>query len=384
MISRRSFLVSLPAITLSARTAFGRAGAPMQTRRIFIGTGGRGPGQGIFTADWNAATGEIGVITLAAEVASPTFLATHRRGTESLIYAVTEAGGKDAKISAYTTVAGEARLKLLNISDTQGGGPTHVSVSPDGRCVFVANYGGGSVSSYRVLADGSLSGPVSHFQFSGSGPVQERQEKPHTHSAITSPDGRFVFVNDLGLDRIMIYRLDSNTAEMTPCDPPYFSSRPGSGPRHLAWNPNGRFVYCANELDSTVDVLAWDKKKTSLRLIGSLSSLPENFPKGTAFVGEIASSADGRNVYAGNRVADDTIAVFDVNRKTGLLTQVQLADGGGKNARHIALDPSQRWLVISHQDSNDLTVLERNQVNGRLSSPIHSYPLSKPMCAVFV
>ncbi len=171
---------------------------------------------------------------------------------------------------------------------------------------------------------------------------------------------------------------------MMPCDPPYLSARPGSGPRHLAWNPSGRCVYCSNELDSTVYVLAWDRKKTSLRLIGSLSSLPNNFPKGTAFVGEIASSADGRNVYAGNRVADDTIAVFDVDRKTGLLTQTQLADGGGKNARHIALDPSQRWMVISHQDSNDLTVLGRNQTNGRLPSPVHTYPLNKPMCVVFV
>jgi 6-phosphogluconolactonase len=384
MPSRRNFLLSLPAAALVARGAFASTPAPIQPTRLYIGTGGRGPGHGIFTADWNAATGEIGPISLAAEVANPSFLAQHKRGAETTIYAVTEASRSDSKVSAFTTVAGEKTLKLLNTADTKGSGPTHVSVSPDGRSIFVANYSSGSVTSFRALADGSLSSPVSHFQFSGSGPYKERQEGPHTHSAVTSPDGRFVLVNDLGLDRIMVFHLNSATAEMTPCDPPYWSARPGSGPRHLAWNPNGRFVYCANELDSTVEVLSWNNQKGSLTAIGSLSSLKVGFPKDTAFVGEIVASADGKNVYTGNRVADDTIAVFDVNQKTGLLAQAQLADGGGKNARHIALDPSQRWLVISHQDSNDLVVLERNRTTGRLSAPIHSFPQNKPMCVIFV
>jgi 6-phosphogluconolactonase len=382
MISRRKFLLSLPAATFAARTAFAHSDI-RDAKRIFMGTGSHGPGHGIFTANWNAATGEIGSITLAAEVANPTFLATYKKGAETIVYAVTEAGGDDAKVSAFTTVAGQPTLSLINASTTLGGGPTYVSVSPNGRSVFIANYGGGSVTSYRVLANGGLSDPVSHFQFSGSGSYKGRQEKPHTHSAMTSPDGKFVLVNDLGLDRIMIYRLNSATAEMIPCDPPYFSSRPGSGPRHLAWSSNGRFVYCDNELDSTIDVLTWDRKEDSLSLISSLSTLREGFPKNTAFVGEVVASKDGRNIYAGNRVADDTIAVFDVNKRTGMLHQVQLADSGGKNARHVALDTSQRWMVISHQDSNDLTVLERNRKTGRLSAPVHSYPLDKPMCVVF-
>ena len=384
MISRRRFLLSLPAAKLAAGSAFGTTVSLRRATRIFIGTGDRGPNQGVFTADWNAAKGEIGPITLAAEVARPTFLAQYKRGAETIIYAVSEAGGCDAKVSAFTTVPGQKTLELLNSAKSLGNGPTHVSVAPDGRSVFVANYGGGSVTSYHVLADGRLSDAISHFQYTGSGPDQGRQEKAHTHSAITSPDGRFVLVNDLGLDRIMVYRLNPATSEMTPCDPPYFSSRPKSGPRHLAWNPNGRFVYCANELDSTVDVLAWDKTKGLLTAVGSLSSLGEGFPKNTAFLGEIITSADGKNVYAGNRVADDTIAVFDVNRNTGLLTKTQLAAGGGKNARHIALDPSQRWLVLSHQDSNDLVILERNERTGSLSAPKNSYPLHMPMCVIFV
>ena len=385
MISRRKFSLSLPAALPLAHTAMLAAQTAATPARVYIGTANRGAGQGIMTASWNAQTGEIGGITLAAEAISPTFLATFRKpGGETLLYCVSEVSGADAKVSAYTTQRGTGALKLLNRVSTGGNGPTHLSVSPDGRTVLVANYGGGSVSSFLVQPDGSLSEAVSHFQFTGSGPYKGRQEGPHTHSAVTSPDGRFALVNDLGLDRIMIFHLNSATAEMAPNDPLFWSAKPGTGPRHMAWNPNGRFVYCSNELDSTVDTLTWSEKPAELKSLQHVSSLAAGFPPDKAFVGEIVASADGRNVYAGNRVADDTIAVFDVDRRTGLLTQAQLAPSGGKNSRHIALDPSGRWMVISHQNSNDLTVLARDGGTGRLSEPKHTYPLNKPMCVVFV
>jgi 6-phosphogluconolactonase (cycloisomerase 2 family) len=383
MIARRTFLASLPAAALATRSTFA---APKKTvsKRIYIGTGGRGPTAGIYTADWNAATGEIGPITQASNVASPSFIATFQNGADTFVYAVTEAGRGNSKITALKAVDGGKTLQVLNDSPSNGGGPTHIAVSPDGRSVYVANYGGGSVTSYHVRPDGSLSAPVSHFQFTGSGPYKGRQEGPHTHSVNPSPDGKWLLVNDLGIDRIMVYRVNPATAELTPNEPAFYAGRPGSGPRHVAWNPNGKFVYVANELDSTVDTLSWDAKTGTLKSIQYLSSLKEGFPPNTAFVGEILSSSDGRNVYAGNRVADDTIAVFDVDKKTGKLTQVQLAEGGGKNARHVAIDPTQHWIVISHVDSNDLVVLERNLKTGRLSAPVHTYPQNKPMCVVFV
>ncbi len=381
-MSRRHFLASAPAVLAISRSAQAFAVEPAP-QRIYLGTQGRGPGNGIFAAPWNPGTGEIGTLTLAAEVISPTFLALHRTGGgKGFLYCVSEVNGPDAKVSAYAMDPAGA-LTLLNRQPSGGGGPTHLSVSPDGRAVLVANYGGGSVSSFHVEADGSLSAAVSHFQFSGSGPYKGRQEAPHTHSAVTSPDGRFALVNDLGLDRIMIYALDSATATLTPANPPYWSGRPGSGPRHLAWNPNGKIVYGTNELDSTVEILAWTENPAGLKSLGHVSSLPVGFPPNTAFVGEIAASSDGRNVYAGNRVADDTVAVFDVDPGSGLLTQVQLAPSGGKNCRHITLDPSGRWMVISHQNSTDITVLERDTKTGRLSAPVHTYPASTPQCVIF-
>ena len=385
-VSRRRFLATSAALSL-AGGSFLRAAAAPGSSRIFIGTGNRGPGSGILSASWNAKTGEIGETALAAEVDSPTFLATFRRPNgETLLYSISEASGAGARVSAFRVVPGTGRLLLLNQVPSGGDGPAHVSVSPDGRSVFAANYGGGSVSSFHIQADGSLSPAVSNIQFTGSGPYKGRQDKPHTHSAVCSPDGRYLFVNELGLDRIFLFHRDPATSKVTPNDPPFWSSRPGAGPRHIAWNRDGRFVYGSNELDSTVDTLQWEEGagSASLRTLQTRSSLPEGFAPNTAFVGEILTSADGRNVYAGNRVADDTVAIFDIDRSTGLLSAPRFAPSGGKNSRHVALDPTDRWMVISHQTSSDLTVLERDPRTGALSAPRRSYPVNKPMCVVFV
>jgi 6-phosphogluconolactonase (cycloisomerase 2 family) len=379
--TRGQFLLTAAAAALVSR-AFAK-GPDSTPRRILLGTGGR-VSKGIYGADWNPSTGELGEITLAAEVASPTFLAISHHGSEHFIYAVTEAGRTDSTLTAWTTVAGQKELRKLNEVASMGGGPTHLSVSADGRSVACANYGGGSVSSYHVLPDGSLSKCVSHFQFTGSGPYKGRQDKPHTHSANITPDGKWVLVNDLGIDRIFIYHLNPATAEMTPENPPFWSAKPGSGPRHIAFHPNGRWVYSVNELTSTVDMFRWDVKHGTLTQFGSASTLKEGFPPDTAFAGEILCSRDGRNVYVGNRVADDTIAVFDVNPHTGILSLIQLAENSGKNPRHVALDPSGRWIVISDQGTGSIVVLERDANSGRLSDTKHTYKLDTVEFAGFV
>jgi len=386
MIPRRTFLRSLSVAPFVAKAALAKKSAtsPKPTR-ILIGTNGRGAGTGIFSADWNVATGELSEITLAAEVGSPTFLALHKRGEQDFVYAVNEGGRGGIKgVSAFTSVAGAKTLKLLNQVDTEGNGPTHISVTPDGNSVFVANYGGGSASSFHVRPDGSLSPAVSHFQYEGSGPNKERQMHSFAHCVMPSPDGRYLLVNDLGLDCIHTYRVNPATAELTPTEPPSWIGRPGTGPRHTAFSPDAKFLYSVNELDSTVDILTWDASTGTLKSKGFVSSLPAGFPPNTAFAGEITVSRDGKFVYVGNRVADDTIAVFDRDRKTGLLKLKQNAVNGGKNPRHIALDPTNRWLLISDQDSGTIVIHERNRTTGELSAPVHTYPVkSKPMCIVF-
>lgn len=371
--TRRSFLGSACAATLGARTLFAKP-ARRPASRIILGTGGR-DAKGIYVADWNPNTGELGAVTLAAELASPSFLALYPHGSQHFVYAVTEAGRTDSTLTAFTTVAGQTQLQMLDQVPSQGGGPAHIAVSPAGTTVLCANYGGGSVSSYRVKPDGGLSPCVSHFQFSGSGPYKGRQETPHTHSANPSPDGRWVLVNDLGIDRIFVYRLNQATAVLTPNDPPYWAAAPGSGPRHLAFHPRRPWVYSVNELTSTVDILHWNKKAGILSPLGSVSTLKPGFPPDTAYAGEILCSPDGRSVYVGNRVADDTIAVFNVDRHTGMLKLAELAPNPGKNPRHVALDPTGRWIVISDVGTGTIAVLERDPASGHLSEAKHTYPL---------
>lgn len=372
MPTRRTVLLSLSAAAVSMRCPTAFAAAP--SNRIFMGTTGK-VSKGIYMAPWNASTGEIGDITLAADVSNPSFLAVNRNH----LYACTEAGSNEAKATAFTISA--SGLAKLNDQPSLGPGTTFISTRGNG--VYVANYGGGSVTSFHTEPDGSLSKPVSHFQFEGNGPNRERQEQSHAHSALPSPDGRFLLVNDLGLDRIVIYRINPATAELTPNDPPFFSTRPGVGPRHLAWHPNGKWLYSVNELDSTVDLLHWNSDAGILTQGSSVSTLDPGFPKNTAFAGEIGISPDGRFVYVGNRVGSDTIAALSVDGNSGALKLEQVAPNGGKNTRFLTLDPSGRWLLLCNQASNELVVLSRDPKSGKLSEPKHRYPVDKPQCIVF-
>lgn len=379
-VGRRKFLQLASLTALDMRWAHGMEQRPPV--RLLFGT--KGPvSKGIYSADWNGETGEVGPIALMAEIANPTFLAQRAQSDSLCIYAVSEVDGPGARVTAFTLNADRSALHRLNDALSLGDGPTYLSLNPEGNCLFVANYDGGSVTSYQIDKRGDLSQPVSHFQYQGHGPNKDRQETPHAHSATSSPDGRYLLVNDLGLDRIVIYRIHAETGKLIP-HLPVWTARSGSGPRHLVFHPNGRWVYSVNELDSTVDVLLWDAHRGSLHAMEHVSTLPPNFPPNTAFAGEIALSRDGRHVYVGNRIAENSIAVFDVNDATGGLTLKQLADNGGKTTRHIALDPTERWMIVSNQETSEVVVLSRNKATGRLSPPRHRYPLDTVMFAMFV
>ena len=366
-------------------------GAPTtRDQHVLLGTIGK-VSKGIYTASWNASTGELGAITLAAAVPAPSFLAVHRAGARTFVYAVSESHGAEAKVTAFRYDAARAApaaqqtpLEKINEQSSGGDGPTHVSVSPQGGVLALANYDGGSVTSYALRPDGSLSAPASHFQYSGHGPDASRQQQPHAHSAAFSPDGNFLLVNDLGLDRINVYKVSQATGELLPNDPPFWAARPGSGPRHIVFHPDGHWLYSVNELDSTVDILRWDAGRGGLQAKGSVSTLPPDFAPKTAFAGEIMISRDGKNLYVGNRIAADTIAMFDLADDGGSLHLAQLTPNGGKLTRHMALDPTGRWMLLSNQGSGAVVVLERDLNTGRLSEPRHTYPLDTVMFATVI
>jgi 6-phosphogluconolactonase len=378
MLTRRSVLRSLPALSLLPRALYAHAATPHSGLFIGTGTGKGSDSKGIYLADWNSSTGAIGSFTLAAALESPTFLALGPRGRQ--LYAISEA--PEGHVTAFALRGqGDARaLDRINAQSSEGSGPAHISVS--GESLFVSNYGGGSLTSYKIEASGAISGAVSHFQTSAVDTLPLHAQ-PHIHEATPAPDGRWLLVNDLGSDRIWIYKIDPATGALTPSAPAFWQGRLKSGPRHLVFHPNGRWVYNINELDSTIDHLLWNPKQGTLTTIGTfVSTLAADFPKDTAFASEIITSSDGRFVYVGNR-RNETIAKLDVNPVSGKLTLSQLMPHGGKSARHITLDPSGRFLLVACQDSGGIVVLGRDSTTGRLSEPIHTYPIDSPQCLIF-
>jgi 6-phosphogluconolactonase (cycloisomerase 2 family) len=338
----------------------------------------------IYNATWNPTTGELGKFEPAAKIVNPAFMAFARIAGSNYAYAVSEANGSEAVVSAFASDPNTGALRLINTQPAEGDGPTQISVSPDGHVVAIANYTGNSVTTYRIGGQGALSAPASRIHYSGHGPNSSRQESAHAHSARFTPDGKFLLVSNFGLDQILIYRVDSRTAELMPHTTPLWTTSPGSGPRHIAFHPNGRWIYSLNELDSSVDILQWDGEAGRITPKGRVSSLPKGFPSGIAFSGEIQTSPDGRNLYIGNRVASDTIATFRIGANGGSLSLIQLASNGGKNTRHFTLDPTGRWLILCNIASNTVVVLERSPSTGRLSDPVHTYPLESPKFAGFL
>jgi 6-phosphogluconolactonase len=377
-ISRRQLLGMLPVLALPSSLY---AAAPAQQSVVIGASGKKAPG--LYLASWNSDTGELGPILLAGQMSGPSFLALSHHAGEQQVYAVNEASGADALIGAFSVQGGGTSLRSLNTVPSGGNGPTHLSVSPNGKLVAVANYGGGTISAFRISGDGSLGDRVAHFEFSGNGPKPE-QKTPHPHSARFTADSNFLLVNDLGLDRISVYRVDAKTGDITPSEPAFWHATGGSGPRHIAFHPKGHWIYSVNELDATIDILQWDGKLGRLTARNRISTAPEGSAPGAVLPGEIQISPDGRYVYAGNRVGSDTIAVFSVQDSGAALKLEQLASNGGKNTRHFAIDPTGRWMLLSNIGSNEIVVLERDRSSGRLSAPLHRYPMDQPMCTAFL
>ncbi len=361
------------------------AAAPLQagTQRLFIGTSNPdasgGVGAGIYTTTFH--DGKLSAPELAVAAPSPSFLAVVP-GKRTPIYAVL--GGDAAGASAAASYAtSTSPLHLISRANAGGDGGCHISVSPDGLAVLVANYTGGSVASFRADAEGNLT-QASFVQFppDGLGPVTDRQEKAHAHSALVSPDGDFVFVNDLGLDRIHVFRLDRATSKLLPHKPDHWASAPGAGPRHLVFHPNGKWVYCINELNSTIDQLQWNPTHGVLTTKSTVHTLPPGVKADETRACEMVFSHDLRFLYASNRV-HESFAVFAVDPESGALHHIQEFPNPGKEARHIAFDPGGKWFLSANQFSGDVSVFPVDTTTGKLGPRASKINLAGPSCLLF-
>jgi 6-phosphogluconolactonase len=345
---------------------------------VFFGTytGGKGESKGIYRAKLDAKTGKLSEPEVAAEMGSPSFVNIHPNG--KFLYAVGEGGGKEGgPVVAFSLDAKTGKLEKLNEEKSGGAGPCHVSISPDGKHAVVANYSGGSCAIFNVGTDGKL-GERQFFQHEGSGPNKGRQEGPHGHCGMFTPDSKTALVADLGLDRVKVFTLDaSGKASNDPAKD--IVTPPGSGPRHITIARDGKFAYVCGELDSTVNVIKLDLAGKS-EVIQSLSTLKEPL-KGNS-TAECILSPNGRFVYVSNRVGD-SIAVFQVNEDRKL-TAVGHITGDIKIPRNFNIDPSGKWMLIASQDGHKVGVWEVDVKTGLAKETGNTVKVGAPVCVKFI
>ena len=350
--------------------------------RVYIGTYTGAGSRGIYVSRFDTFTGLLSSPQLAAETKNPSFLVVHPN--QRWLYSVGEVdnfrGQRAGVVSAFKMEA-DGKLTLLNEQASGGTGPCHLSTDQAGKCVLVANYGSGSVAALPLTADGRLGEPAVSIQHHGASIDPRRQTGPHAHSIVAAPGDRFALACDLGLDKVFVYRLDSARAQLSPNEPPYISVKPGSGPRHLAFHPNGRVVYVINEIASTLSVFEYEAQSGTLKEIQTISTLPDNF-NSPNLCAEVQVHPSGKFVYASNR-GHDSLAVFSVEATTGKLDFVEHRPSDGKTPRHFTIAPQGNWLMEENQDSNTIVVFQIDPQTGRVHRKGDAVELEAPVCAVF-
>jgi 6-phosphogluconolactonase len=377
-LSRRNFLQILSAATLAA------AAAPSLAKPLFAAPGGRrvfvgsNTPDGILAYDWEPATGELTPAGVAARLANVDWITFSPK--REFLYAASEVdsfnGKPTGEVASFSVENG--KLQPVSAQNSASTGTCHVALDHTGGVLLEADYGGGSAASFLVT-EGKLSPAVWTEHYIGHGPNKDRQQSAHAHFASFSPDNRFAYINDLGMDCIHIYKLNAATAMLTPAGA--YHARPGSGPRTLHFHTNGHTAYSINELDSTVDVLEWSKANGSLTLVTRIALLPAGYTGDTHGCDTVISK-DGKSVYFANR-GNNSIYLFHADEKSGALTPGGRFDCGGKTPRNFVLDPTERWMLVANQDSNQISVFRRNAESGELAKEGKSFAAVAPMCILF-
>ncbi len=370
-MSRRLFVTAM--ISLAALST-----ASAKSITVYIGTYTGGGSEGIYRTTLDLDTGKLADPVLAAQAKNPSFVELHPNG--KFLYAVSESGGAGS-VSAYAIDAETGDLKFINQQPSGGAGPCHVNVDHAGRNVLVANYGSGSASVIPIAADGSLATPTSVVQHSGSGPNTGRQKGPHAHSVNLSPDDRFAFVADLGIDKIMIYKLDGGTGKIVANDPPFVRLAPGAGPRHFTFAPDGKHAYVINELNGTITAFDYDAASGTLTEIQTVPTLPDDFT-GSSTCAEVRVHPTGKFLYGSNR-GHDTIAVYRVDPTKGTLTFVEHEPAGIKTPRNFNIDPTGAFCLVANQGSDSIVVFRIDGSTGSLEPTGNKIAVGRPVCIRF-
>ena len=360
---------------------------------LYVGTYTTGDSKGIYAYRYSAGTGELEPLGLAAATENPSFL-TSDKANEHL-FAVNETGNYQGQssggVSAFSMDRKTSKLTQLNQVASRGADPCYISFDRSGKYLLIANYTGGTVSVFPVLPNGRLQEAVSVQKNAGAlGPNKERQDAPHAHWIEASARNQFVYVADLGLDEVLIYKFDGRKGILSRDQPASKNKAPsaffsanlaaGTGPRHVAFSSDGNFMYVLGEMDATVTVFANDKE--TFRSIQKISSLPPDF-SGENTAAEIAVHPSGKFVYTSNRGAD-SIAEFSVDSASGKLTLVGNVPSFGKSPRHFTIDPTGTRLLVANQDTGNIVEYSIDSSTGKLTRVGKMVSVPSPVCLIFV
>lgn len=387
----KGFALALPLFGNPAFAQDASAGPAGGVYNLLVGTYTGSGSDGIYVYRFDTDSGRATPVS-SAKTENPSYLVASRDGRH--VYAVNELPGDAGPasvrggVSAFDFDAKTGALKFVNRVSSEGNDPCYLSLSPDGRYLVAANYSvasdpGGSLSVFPVEATGALGAAVLNVHHEGSGPVKGRQDGAHVHSTVFSPDGKYLFVQDLGVDKLYSYRYtpDGSRGLIGPTESRYTLVKAGSGPRHLVFSANGRFAYVTSELNASVDVYRYDDGR-----LAHVETVPMTAP---GFAGKVGGGAlhlspDGRFLYATNRGDANDIVIYAVNAADGKLKLVGRQSSLGKTPREFAIDPSGKWLIVGNQDSDSVFVFRRDVASGRLEPNPAQIKIDKPVDFKFV
>lgn len=334
---------------------------------LYVGTFSDRGSQGIYVFQFDRAQGKLTELQTVTGKESPSFLEVHPNG--EYLYAVYREGmtdeDKNGTVAAYRIDRSTGKLTMINEQSSEGSGPCHVSLDPQGKLAYVSNYGGGNLAVFPVHQDGSLGKASDVVQHQGGSVNPDRQQAPHMHSIIPAQNGKFIYASDLGIDKIMVYEVDHQKGKLSAAKSPFVENTPGAGPRHFALHPNGNFAFSAEELSSTIASFRVDQATGALSQVDRVNMLPENFT-GNNSAADIHVSPDGRFVYASNR-GHDSLVIYSIDPASGKLTFVGHEDTRGGHPRNFCIDHQGAYVFVANRDGDHVVVFKRDANTGKLT-----------------
>ncbi len=349
---------------------------------MITGTYTTGKSDGIYLGKFDLGTGNYASISSVKGIKNPSFLCFGKN--RQYVYAVSEAngGGNGGKVFAYAFDMVAGQLKKINEQPSGGDDPCHLSVDGTGKWLAVGNYSSGSLSVLPIAGDGSLGTATDHIVHQGQGADKTRQEAPHVHETVFSADNRFLYVPDLGLDRVYIYAFDARKGKLKPAKQPFVQLKPATGPRHILFHPTMHVAYVLNELNGSVNAYRVDVKTGSLTETGSWPTLPKG-ASGPAGCAELQFSMDKHFLYCSNRYEENSLAIYAIDGESGALRPVDFPSVLGRHPRYFTFDPSGEWLLVANKDTDEIVLFRVDEKTGMIKDSGKRIPIPSPVCMLF-